>query len=60
MSVMDDVWSKAALLLLVPGVLLVAALLLDASVCIALALMSWLVAAVLLVYVPDTPEREDH
>ncbi len=60
MSVMDDVWSKAALLLLVPGVLLVAALLLDASICIALALMSWLVAAVLLVYVPDTPEREDH
>ncbi|GEM_PF-7051665 len=59
MRIMDDVWSKAAVLLLVPGVLLVASLLLDASLCIALALMSWLVAAVLLFYVPETPERED-
>ncbi|HIJ00736.1 MAG: hypothetical protein PWQ88_742 [Candidatus Methanomethylophilaceae archaeon] len=58
MSLMDDRFLQAVIFLVIPTVLLIGTLLLEANVCISMVLLIWMLLGLFLVYLPLLSEAD--
>ncbi len=59
MPLSDDRFLQAAIFIIIPAVILLGSLMMEASICIAMVMMVWMIAGVLLYYVPQTKSRDE-